>query len=114
MTACTSARQLGMAFVAGGALGIAAALMVSSVGFEASAAARVPPSVTDGLASLKAAFRRPAAVPFPADNPYSEKKRALGEALFHDKRLSIDGTFACASCHQRGLGFAAGKAAGAA
>ena len=29
-------------------------------------------------------------VPFPADNPYSDKKRALGEALFHDKRLSVD------------------------
>ena len=30
-------------------------------------------------------------MPFPADNPFSEKKRALGEALFHDKRLSVDG-----------------------
>jgi cytochrome c peroxidase len=112
MTACTSARRLGMAFAAGGALGIAAALMVSSVGFEASAAARLPPSVTDELASLKAAFRRPAAVPFPADNPYSEKKRTLGEALFHDTRLSIDGSRSCASCHDRAKGFADGKAQG--
>jgi cytochrome c peroxidase len=51
-------------------------------------------------------------VPFPADDAFSERKRALGEALFHDKRLSIDGTFACATCHQRGLGFADGKAQG--
>ena len=112
MTACTSARRLGMAFVAGGALGIAAALMMSSAVFEASAAARSPPGVTDGQALLKAAFRRPAAVPFPADNPYSEKKRTLGEALFHDKRLSIDGSRSCASCHDRAKGFADGKAQG--
>ena len=48
-------------------------------------------------------------VPFPADNPYSEKKRALGEALFHDKRLSIDLSLSCATCHERGRGFADGK-----
>jgi cytochrome c peroxidase len=51
-------------------------------------------------------------VPFPADNSFSEKKRALGEALFHDKRLSVDGSLACASCHERGKGIADGKAQG--
>ena len=56
----------------------------------------------DDLAALKASFRRPASVPFPADNPFSEAKRALGETLFNDPRLSIDGSLACASCHQRG------------
>jgi cytochrome c peroxidase len=52
-------------------------------------------------------------VPFPADNPFSEKKRALGEALFHDKRLSVDGSLTCASCHDRAKGFADGKVQGA-
>jgi cytochrome c peroxidase len=61
------------------------------------------------LAALKSSFRRPPTVPFPADNPFSKKKRALGEALFHDTRLSIDGSLSCASCHQRGKGFADGK-----
>jgi cytochrome c peroxidase len=51
-------------------------------------------------------------VPFPADNSFSEAKRALGETLFNDSRLSIDGSLACASCHQRGKGFADGKAQG--
>src|SRR5262249_36956479 len=67
---------------------------------------------TDELVALKASFRRPPTVPFPADNPFSEQKRALGEALFHDKRLSIDGSLACASCHERGKGFADGKMQG--
>jgi cytochrome c peroxidase len=58
---------------------------------------------------LKAQFRRPGTVPFPAANPYSDAKRALGDALFHDRRMSADGKFACASCHVREQGFADGK-----
>jgi cytochrome c peroxidase len=61
------------------------------------------------LGVLKAKFRRPAAIPFPASNPYSEQKRALGATLFHDKRLSADGTFACASCHVIGKGLSDGR-----
>jgi cytochrome c peroxidase len=64
------------------------------------------------LAAVKAMFRRPTAVPFPPDNAFSEQKRALGEALFHDKRLSVDGSLACASCHERSKGFADGKVQG--
>jgi cytochrome c peroxidase len=62
-----------------------------------------------GLAGLKEKFRRPAAIPFPASNPYSADKRALGERLFHDKRLSADGTIACATCHDRTKGFSDGR-----
>ena len=51
-------------------------------------------------------------MPFPADNPFSEAKRALGETLFHDKRLSLDESLSCESCHERGKGFADGKAQG--
>jgi len=35
---------------------------------------------------------------------------ALGRALFHDARLSPDGTLACASCHQPARGFSDGRA----
>src|SRR5262249_32323803 len=94
------------AFLAGGALGVGAAIWL------APALQADPAHAADDLAALKQSFRRPATLPFPADDPFSEKKRALGEALFHDKRLSIDGTFACAPCHRRGLGFADGKAQG--
>lgn len=43
--------------------------------------------------------------PFPAmripkDNPQTEAKIALGHQLFFDKRLSVDGSRSCYSCHQ--------------
>lgn len=64
----------------------------------------------DDLAALKQAFGRPAGIPFPSSNPYSPEKRALGERLFHDKRLSADGSIACATCHDRTKGFSDGRA----
>jgi cytochrome c peroxidase len=64
------------------------------------------------LNALKSTFRRPAAVPFPPDNPFSEAKRRLGERLFHDKALSVDGSTACATCHIRDKGFADGRERG--
>jgi len=64
---------------------------------------------SDDLAALKERFRRPAAIPFPTSNRYTEGKRALGETLFHDKRLSADGTVACATCHVRTKGFSDGR-----
>src|SRR4051812_44413282 len=101
MTAHAITRLLTAAFVAGGVIGAVGALVLDASRIEAAAAPRAPAGVGDELARLKASFRRPATVPFPADNPFSEKKRALGEALFNDKRLSIDNSFACASCHDR-------------
>lgn len=35
----------------------------------------------------------------PANNPLTEEGVALGEKLFFDKRLSLDGNISCASCH---------------
>lgn len=46
----------------------------------------------------------------PADNPMSEVKFQLGRRLFYDKRLSGNGTMACASCHFQHLAFTDGKA----
>jgi cytochrome c peroxidase len=54
---------------------------------------------------LIARYRRPAAVPFPANNPYSDDKAALGRALFFDPRLSGSNAMSCASCHNPALGF---------
>jgi cytochrome c peroxidase len=45
----------------------------------------------------------------PADNPMSEAKIALGRRLFHDPRLSANGTIACASCHRQALAFTDGR-----
>ncbi|MBI3480219.1 MAG: di-heme enzyme [Nitrosomonadales bacterium] len=47
--------------------------------------------------------------PVPADNPMSEAKFQLGRFLFYDKKLSGDGTFACANCHLQNLAFTDGK-----
>ena len=46
------------------------------------------------------------AMKIPDDNPQAPEKIALGEQLWFDKRLSVDGTRACYSCHQNedGLG----------
>jgi cytochrome c peroxidase len=48
-------------------------------------------------------------LPFvPADNPMSERKVALGRRLFYDKRLSVNGATACATCHVQKLAFTDG------
>lgn len=60
------------------------------------------------------AFRRPATVPFPADNPYSGEKAELGRRLFFDPRLSGDGSRACADCHIPEQGWEDGLARGTA
>jgi cytochrome c peroxidase len=50
-------------------------------------------------------------VPFvPEDNPMSEEKVELGRHLFYDKRLSGNGTLACASCHEQRRAFSDGLA----
>jgi cytochrome c peroxidase len=110
MVSGTITRLLAAAFAAGGVLGAGAGLMLHA-SLQAAAAPRASVG-SDELAALKVAFRRPSTVPFPADNPYSEKKRALGEALFHDPRLSVDNSRSCASCHDSTKGFADGRAQG--
>lgn len=45
----------------------------------------------------------------PADNPMSEAKIALGRRLFYDRRLSANGSTACATCHRQALAFTDGR-----
>jgi cytochrome c peroxidase len=44
-------------------------------------------------------------VQWPEDNPFSSAKAELGRLLYFDRRLSSDGTIACASCHEPGKAF---------
>ncbi|RTL49530.1 MAG: c-type cytochrome [Bradyrhizobiaceae bacterium] len=53
----------------------------------------------DELARLQSAYRRPAKIPFPADNPYTNAKSSLGKMLFFDPRLSGSRTISCSTCH---------------
>jgi cytochrome c peroxidase len=48
-------------------------------------------------------------MPIPVNNPQSEKKIELGEALFFDPNLSACGTIACGSCHIPEKGFSDGQ-----
>jgi cytochrome c peroxidase len=45
----------------------------------------------------------------PADNPMSSAKVTLGRRLFYDADLSLDGTTACATCHEQSRGFTDGN-----
>jgi len=49
-------------------------------------------------------------MPVPEKNPLTPTNVALGRRLFFDKRLSRDGSLACASCHDPKLSFADGRA----
>jgi cytochrome c peroxidase len=62
-----------------------------------------------GLAELKQRYVRPAAPPFPDDNPYSSAKAELGKQLFFDQRLSGGNDISCAGCHDPDLGWEDGK-----
>ena len=44
----------------------------------------------------------------PADNPMTAEKVELGRHLFYDERISGNGTFACASCHEQARSFSDG------
>ena len=41
----------------------------------------------------------------PADNPQTLEKISLGQKLFFDRRLSVDGTVSCSTCHDPQLAF---------
>ncbi len=58
---------------------------------------------------LRAPLGLAAIIPVPAENPVTADKAALGGQLFFDKRLSRDGTVACASCHRPERAFTDGR-----
>ena len=62
-------------------------------------------SAEENLDELKAQYHRPAEIPFPASNPYSSEKAALGKALFFDPRVSATQNMNCASCHNPSFGW---------
>ena len=41
----------------------------------------------------------------PTDNPITDDGVTLGRVLFYDKKMSINNTISCASCHKQELGF---------
>src|SRR2546425_1288476 len=49
-------------------------------------------------------------MPVPDENPLTAEKIELGRRLFFDRRLSRDGSIACASCHDPERAFSDGRA----
>jgi cytochrome c peroxidase len=62
-----------------------------------------------GLHALRRQYLRPAQVPYPKDDPYSEAKFKLGRTLFFDPLLSGSKVRSCATCHNPGLSWADGE-----
>ena len=63
-----------------------------------------------GGAAARESYRRPAAIPYPDDNPYSAAKSELGRMLFFDPILSGSGTRSCGTCHNPMLAWGDGAA----
>ncbi len=59
-------------------------------------------------ASWQEKYRRPAEIPFPESDPYSEGKSKLGRMLFFDPIMSGSRSRTCASCHNPGLSWTDG------
>ena len=62
--------------------------------------------------TLRADYRRPNVIPFPADNPYTIEKAELGQKLYFDSRLSEPQLLSCASCHNPAFAWADGQPKG--
>src|SRR5215813_6094589 len=62
-----------------------------------------------GLHALKRQYWRPAAIPYPKENPYGRTKEELGRALFFDPILSGARVRSCATCHNPGLSWGDGE-----
>jgi len=80
-------------------IGVATALIIAV--FSGPAAAQLVDfegkQVT--LVDLKQRYRRPAAIPFPAESGYSKDRELLGRTLFFDPRLSGSNFISCGTCH---------------
>jgi cytochrome c peroxidase len=75
--------------------------------------AREPSPAASDSAPVPFTWQLPRGLPIPnvpADNPMTTAKIALGRRLFYDRRLSGNGTFACATCHQQARAFTDGRA----
>jgi cytochrome c peroxidase len=81
------------------------AVFASLTGIALLGAAPAPSSVPDHRLEE---FRRPSAVPFPAENAPTPARVELGHSLFFDPRLSGSDWISCATCHNPALSWGDG------
>ena len=74
------------------------------------AAATFAPSAWLRAAASRDEYRRPAAIPYPDQDPHSAEKAELGRMLFFDPILSGSRARSCASCHNPSLSWGDGLA----
>jgi cytochrome c peroxidase len=92
--------------------------LAATVGYVAVAATVIASDTPSGAISslsiekLKELYRRPSAIPYPKENPYSPAKAKLGKILFFETRLSRSGVSNCTTCHNPGLSWTDGNAKG--
>jgi cytochrome c peroxidase len=72
----------------------------------------VPKSAVATIDQLRHDYKRPDMIAFPADNPYTIAKVALGKTLYFDTRLSRATVQSCASCHSPSYGWGDGQPKG--
>mgnify|MGYP001171540983 CR=1 FL=1 len=72
----------------------------------------LPPQASAKADDVRASYRRPRTIPFPADNPYTFEKVVLGKKLYFDTRLSQANLLSCASCHSPAYGWSDGQPTG--
>lgn len=70
----------------------------------------ITPETLDRMEKLPGDLGPLPPVPVPADNPQSDAKIELGKMLFFDKRLSLDKSMSCATCHDPAKGYSDGLA----
>lgn len=68
----------------------------------------IPLEILDQMDQLPGGLGPLPAVPVPEDNPQTPAKIELGKMLFFDPRLSGNGHWACATCHNPALSFTDG------
>lgn len=73
------------------------------------AAVAASDNAVPGRGALLETYRRPAEIPFPQSDPYSEAKSKLGRILFFDPILSGSQVRSCASCHNPALSWGDGQ-----
>src|SRR5262252_9698251 len=95
-------------------VGIVCAGMSAAMAAVVGQTTNSPPPKRDAatIDQLRHDYKRPATIPFPADNPYTMAKVALGKALYFDTRLSGAYVQSCASCHNPGYGWGDGQPEG--
>src|SRR5712691_5264551 len=92
---------------------IGAGIVTLFFGCERSAhskSSKLPTPETDPLAQPKSLQQVGAPVEMtrekiPPDNPQTPEKISLGQRLFLDRRLSVDGNVSCSTCHDPALAF---------